>query len=263
MSEWKTSIARDHPCWDGYRPLLAALPEGGFPVPAQLNRLLPHETRTRAEHAVRFVPAERLPGVDYERHIYETGEIATRGNWHDLCNALVWCRLPRFKAALNALHYDHLREQDGGRRGALRDALTLLDESGVIVAGDAPALFAALAARDWRRAFVSLRDDWRRVRVVVCGHAVLEKFLQPYKALTAHALYLFAPLNVEDATLDRELATALLREGRLRTPADLDPLPLMGIPGWWTGGAQDSAFYADQTVFRPPRGLKPDAGSAQ
>ena len=263
MPEWKTSIARDHPCWDGYRPLLDALPAGGFPAPAQLNRVLPPEARTRAEHAVRFVPAEHLPGVDYERHIYETGEIATRGNWHDLCNALVWCRLPRFKAAMNALHYDHLRDEAGGRRGPLRDALTLLDESGVIVTGDAPTLFAALAARDWPRAFVSLRDEWRSVRVVVCGHAILEKFLQPYKALTAHALYLSGPLSTADAALDQRLEAALLREGRLGAPADLDPLPLMGIPGWWTGGAQDAAFYADRTVFRPPRGLKSDAGGAQ
>ncbi|MDZ7814092.1 MAG: hypothetical protein U5L74_13760 [Ideonella sp.] len=25
----------------------------------------------------------------------------------------------------------------------------------------------------------------------------------------------------------------------------------MGLPGWWTGGAQDAAFYADAGVFRP------------
>jgi len=37
----------------------------------------------------------------------------------------------------------------------------------------------------------------------------------------------------------------------LRGSADLSPLPLMGIPGWWAGGPQDQSFYDDQSVFRP------------
>ena len=91
-------------------------------------------------------------------------------------------------------------------RAGQRDALTLLDESGVIVAGDAPELLAALTARDWRRAFVSLREEWRRVRVVVCGHAILEKLLQPYKSLTAHALLL--PLDGAACAAVRSLNAA-------------------------------------------------------
>ena len=253
MPDWKAPIDFDHPCWDGYRALLDALPGGPLPGAERLGRLLPAGARTRSGRRVRFVPAERLPGVEYERHIYETGEISTRRNAHDLFNALAWCRLPRFKAALNAVHYDHLGEQSGGSRGPGRDALTLLDESGVIVTGPAPELFAALAARDWRGAFVVRRDDWRRVRVVVCGHAILEKYLAPYKALTAHALLLPAPAPPTDAELDRELAALLLETDRVASPRDLDPLPLAGIPGWWAGGPQDDAFYADRSVFRPPR----------
>ena len=263
MQDWKASIVTSHPCWAGYRMLLDALPEGPLPGPAQLNRLLGPAARTRSGHAVRFVPADHLPGVDYERHIHETGEIPTRANWHDLGNALVWCRLPRLKAALNALHYEHLDEQAGGRRGAMRDALTLLDESGVVVIGDAPVLFDALRAHDWSRAYVALRGAWQAVRVVVCGHAILEKFLEPYKALTAHALYLTAAGHPDDAALDCRLESALLEERRLTAPGDLQPLPLMGIPGWWTGGAQDIGFYADRAVFRPPRGLKTGGGGAQ
>lgn len=253
MTDWKTPIDAGHPCWDGYRGLLDALPGDRFPDPARLNALLPPGARVVPGHPVRFVPADRLPGVDYERHIHETGEVATRPGWHDLFNALAWCRLPRFKAALNALHAAHLGEAANGRRGPQRDALTLLDESGVVVAGDAPALFAALAARDWRGAFVERRADWARVRVVVCGHGLLEKFLAPYKALTAQALLLPLAATADDPALDARLASALLDEGRVRSPADLGPLPLMGIPGWWPDGAQDEAFYADRGVFRPPR----------
>ncbi len=254
MTDWKTLIDAGHPCWDGYRGLLDALPGDRFPDPRRLNALLAPRARVVSGRPVRFVPADRLPGVDYERHIHETGEVPTRPGGHDLFNALAWCRLPRFKAALNALHVAHLGEAADGRRGRQRDALTLLDESGVVVAGDAPALFAALAARDWRRAFVERRADWAQVRVAVCGHGLLEKFLAPYKALTAHALLLPAAGVPDDDALDARLAAALLDEGRLRSPADLSPLPLMGIPGWWPHGAQDEAFYADVTVFRPPRG---------
>lgn len=253
MADWKASLDTAHPCWDGYRGLLDALPGGPFPGVAQLNDLLPDGVRTRSGHPVRFVAAERLPAVEYERHIHASGEVSTRRNGHDLFNALVWCRLPRFKSALNALHFAHLDEQSGGRRGRRRDALTLLDESGVIITGATPELFAALTARDWDEAFVARRSDWRRVRVVVCGHAILEKYLRPYKALTAHALYLPGVESGGDAELDRDLAELLLGAQRLRSPRDLAPLPLAGIPGWWSGGPQDAAFYADRSVFRRPR----------
>jgi hypothetical protein len=252
MTDWKARINTGQPCWRGYRGLLERLPGEAWPGPADLTRLLPPAARTRSGKPVRFVPAERLPGVDYERHVYRTGEVSTRRNAHDLFNALVWCRLPYFKAALNAAHFDHLEEQSDGRRGPRRDALTLLDESGVIVTGAARPLVEALTARDWPRAFVEQRHAWRDVNVVVCGHAILEKFLQPYKALTAHALYLESAF-ADDEVLDSRLAAWLRDENAMRSPADLGPLPLMGIPGWWSGGAQDAEFYADRAVFRPPR----------
>ena len=96
------------------------------------------------------------------------------------------------------------------------------------------------------------------------GHALLEKFTQPYKAITAHAVLL-----VLDALTGRSIASDPIRyldgvlagqllEGRLFTaPAHLSPLPLMGLEGWWEG-PQDEAFYADRAVFRPlPVGRNP------
>ncbi|HMA10888.1 MAG TPA: DUF3025 domain-containing protein, partial [Steroidobacteraceae bacterium] len=50
-----------------------------------------------------FAPDGRLSARDYETHILHTGEVPTRADtWHDVLNALVWLRFPRFKAALNA-----------------------------------------------------------------------------------------------------------------------------------------------------------------
>lgn len=255
MLRWKSHLDLTHPCWAGYRGLIERLPDDEFPGPAALTSLLPRATQSRAGQALQFVQADSIPGVAYEKHIHETGQVSTReGSWHDLFNALAWCRLPRLKAAMNAVHYAHLEEARGGCRGRQRDALTLLDESGVIVYGEHAPVLEALARRDWRAAFVDGAAAWqRRLQVRICGHAILEKFLAPYKSMTAHALFLYVDGPLTDTALDPLLADALLRGELLSSPADLSPLPLMGIPGWWHGGEQNEAFYDDQHVFRPPR----------
>jgi hypothetical protein len=250
---WKSRLDRAHPGWSGYTVLLDGLPDTRFPTPTDLNRLCPVGAVGGGGQPLRFQAADELPGADYERTIFETGGVPTREeNWHDLFNALVWCLLPQLKASLNAVHYRHLDDHGAGRRGRVRDALTLLDESGVIVSGPESSLLEALAARDWNRAFVTLRGTWRDVRVLVCGHAILEKLLSPYKALTAHALYLHAPEPLSTGRIDQLLAEALEAGDLMGSPRDLSPLPLMGIPAWWPNGGQDAAFYADSGVFRPP-----------
>jgi hypothetical protein len=66
----------------------------------------------------------------YEVHLYETGCVATRTeNWHDLFNALVWLAYPRTKAVINALHARQI-PLEGGRRGRLRDLLTIFEYPG-------------------------------------------------------------------------------------------------------------------------------------
>ena len=266
-ANWENFIDRTHPVWRPYLALLDCLPAGGFPDAAELNELLPTGAQSGGGKPLSFVPASEIPGVEYERHIYETGQVSTReNNWHDLFNALVWCRLPRLKAALNAMHYSHLHEAHAGRRGPLRDALTLLDESGAILLARGHEVALALAERDWAGAFERCANAWSDdIVTVVCGHGLLEKFLQPYKSMTAHALlcrygssgtdgHAGDPLGAVDAALARVLSVDVLLTG----PDALSPLPLMGIPGWWPLGAQDRAFYADENVFRPaPPGSRP------
>jgi len=48
-----------------------------------------------------------------------------------------------------------------------------------------------------------------------------------------------------DQLVSQQLLTQTL------TTADYTPLPVLGIPGWWKD--QNPGFYADQSVFRPPR----------
>ena len=197
--------------------------------------------------------------VDYENHIYRQGEVSTRENsWHDLFNALIWCRFPALKVAMNAVHFRELDAGGEGRRGKQRDALTLFDESGIIVCSSNQTILDAMARRDWNHVFRSKAGAWEdEISLFVVGHALLEKFLRPYKAITAQALLIELDgalmkqsradkLNV----LDDLVAERLLAGSMLESPACLSPLPLMGIPGWWPGGGQDDDFYDDRKVFR-------------
>lgn len=172
----------------------------------------------------------------YEQHVATTGRVPTRHNAHDLFNGLVWLRCPAFKAALNQAHL-HAPPAPPGQRGPLRDALTLLDESGLLLAAPPP-LRQALQARDWPALFFTHRALWQQARLLVVGHALLEKLLTPRKPLCARVLFVD---DVEAPALPQDLA-----------PAALPPLPVLGIPGWWAPNASQG-FYADDHVFRQPR----------
>lgn len=247
-----------HPAWSGYRRFVAELPRDRFPDVADLQRLLPTGTRNQAGHAVRFTASELLPPLSgegaYEREIYATGRVSTRaGSLHDLCNALVWARFPRLKAALNQRHQEALPDSVPGRRGPVRDALTLFDECGLVLSCCERAPLEALAAHDWGAVFGKTGEAWHDgLRAWMVGHANLEKLFAPYKAMTGHCLLLHTREPVSDpAVLDRLAAEAWLDPRRLTSPRDLCPLPFLGIPGWYPG-AQDAAFYDDPSVFRPP-----------
>ena len=254
------------PYWRDYQPFLERLSGPGFPTCDQLNELLPEGICNAMGHPIRFVPSNELDDDGYEHRIYTTGQISTRqDNWHDLFNALVWMRFPRMKVAMNSLHYHALSEQQDGSRGKLRDALTLFDECGVIVYSKHADMLNALAERNWGAAF--LTAEFRTgVQLSLCGHAMLEKYLAPYKSMTAKALLVhtgsdFEAFSTEEMLhfLDTEIAKGMLAGALMTEPACMTPLPLAGVPSWWPEEQQaESAFYADTAVFRePPAKLVP------
>jgi hypothetical protein len=206
---------------------------------------------TESGHAVRFVAAEDAPaGRAYETHIAATGRVPTRLNAHDLFNAMVWLALPQTKAQLNALQSGAIeRHGVSGRRGSLRDALTLFDESGALLVTEDTTLPALLGEHRWREAFVECRTDWTAVRLFCFGHALLEKLAAPYKAITAHVLVVErsprASLSEVDGATARMIDTSF-------TTASLHPVPVLGVPGWCDGN-DDASFYDDGAVFRPAR----------
>ncbi len=226
--------------------------EAGTPLPQALSERL--GVATRAGHAaLRFVPQAALPaGAAYESHIFETGCVPTREGLHDFFNGLCWMRFPLAKQRLNRLQATAIGEAGvGPMRGPLRDALTLFDENAALMQAPDP-LWQALLARDWTRLFVTLRPLWTQARLVLPGHALLEKLVSPYKSITAHVWREPVPLDLgEDLRAwDDWLADRLQAERLVHKP--FTPLPVMGVPGWWPANAEPD-FYQDVAVFRPPR----------
>ena len=216
--------------------------ESGATLPQALNQ--------QAPPTVRFVPPDDLPpGTAYEQYVFDTGHCPTREDLHDFFNGLAWLVLPRAKRQLNRVHVAQIAANGiGGQRGPVRDAATLFDENGAVLSGPEP-LWAALAERDWQRLFVGLRPLWAHARVLVVGHALLEKLAAPRKNLTAHIWAQPCPGGA-NAAIDAWLAGQLTAE-RLAAKPFL-PLPVLGIPGWWPGN-EDISFYDDPLVFRAPR----------
>lgn len=197
-----------------------------------------------------FVPQSALPeGTAYEQYIWDTRRVPTRDNLHDFFNGLVWLRFQHTKRRLNQLQAQAIAA-DGVQavRGPLRDALTVFDENGALL--QAPdALWAALRARDWQRLFVDLRPLWAQARLVLFGHALLEKLVSPRKPMVAHVFH--APTAIDSiAEVDAWLAGQV--EASAWSSKPFTPLPVLGVPGWWPANAAPG-FYADAQVFRPLR----------
>jgi len=216
-----------------------------------------------AGQPLRFVPQAALPeGTAYEEFIGATGQVPTRDNLHDFFNGLVWLTFPIIKRQLNALQAAQIALDGVGKsRGPARDAATIYDENSalLVVRDDAngAALVDALRNHRWCEAFVERAAQFDgAAQVWLFGHALMEKLVAPYKAITAHTRVVLAGddyWSQDDAGrrawLDRVEAQRLAEEGLAK--GSFTPLPVLGIPGWWP--QQDHAFYEDQTVFRAKR----------
>ncbi|MGB9129297.1 MAG: DUF3025 domain-containing protein [Thiobacillus sp.] len=243
----------DHAAFAPYRELIDALELArGLPSLDALNALAVARGTTQSRRLPLrfFAPDGRLSARDYETHILHTGQVPTRADtWHDVLNALVWLRFPRFKAALNAAHGEAIARETDSRRGRRRDALTVLDESGVWVISRDPALPEQLAGRAWHALFWEARARVEHdMCFVVVGHALLEKALAPYPSMTGKCLTLISD------SLDPDAADALAVKAleAVDTPRQLAPLPIQGIPGWDAANGC-ATYYANEAIFRPAR----------
>jgi hypothetical protein len=263
---WNRAELLASPWFAAVHHLLARLPQDRFPTLEDLNALArERDLRNDAGAAIAFVPAGRRAkhlASHYEMRILRAGEVQTRAqSRHDLFNALAWLAFPRTKATLNRLHCGELVRRWGEpTRGTARDVLTLFDEGGVIGACVDPALARLLGAFQWKELFWARRSaTTAAVRFFVFGHAILEAALAPHKGLTAKALVLEVerdalalPPAALVARLDARVAEHFAQPGAVASTRALQPLPVLGIPGWTSANAEPS-YYDDESVFRPGR----------
>ncbi len=221
------------------------------------------DLRNHRDQPLRFVEQRALPaGESYEAFISQTGQVPTRDNLHDFFNALIWLTFPRIKSRLNALQAAQIARLGIGKsRGPARDAATLFDENAALLAvadtADGAALVDALRAHHWMEVFAHRREQFNQhAAVVLFGHAIMEKLVRPYKAITAHTVV--CRVDPDFHKLPETKRTAILDElvsqqlaGHELYPSLFSPLPILGVPDWWPN--QDIQFYADRDVFRPAR----------
>jgi hypothetical protein len=254
----------DRPWFGTVRPAASGMDLGGASVIAEFNRI----ARALALHNHRGLPLQFVPQADlpegraYEEFIGAEGKVPTRDNLHDFFNGLVWLSFPRIKQQLNALQAAQIaRDGIGKSRGPARDAATIFDENAALLVlrdnAEGAALEDALRNHRWNEAFVERAGMFGRdAQVWLFGHALMEKLVAPYKAITAHTRIVRAPDHWFESSgmercawIDETVATQLAEEGL--SNAGFTPLPVLGIPGWWP--QQDKEFYDDATVFRPRR----------
>ena len=220
-------------------------------------------------------------GVDqgaaaYESAIANTGLLSTRNNSHDWFNALMWLAYPESKRVMNRLQAEQAEKfsapptgparSAGNARTRLRDALTVLDENGAVFVTSCADRARALQGFQWHDLFVTKRTDWHgSSRLFLIGHALLEKLEQPHLGVCAHVAVWLMPatqwewfgglcLQEQRAQVDQWLAHWI--EHQLLTPQNLQPLPVLGVPGWWADN-ESEGFYNNSAVFRRGRGSKP------
>jgi hypothetical protein len=255
-SDWDAGFVAGHPAHAVLGPAAACFSRcSEWPAPSTWRTQLEAGGCAHALFAASGVPISFAPSppktrarrrrapVDvaaiYDERIYVRGEVPSRAaSWHDFLNMLVWATFPASKRALNARQRAALRAhvEDGapripGSRTREQDALSMLDEGGVLVlvAGSDATVYAALteANADAMNVHVAAR----RAAVLAFGHALHEHLLSTDAPVRALAL----PLDVTALPRDRaaqvtladaELASGLASGALLSGPTGAPALPI-------------------------------------
>jgi hypothetical protein len=262
MDEWSQRFAEQSPLLMTLRAAARQLAGDDWPALSRLQEIIARAgICTASGLPLRLVSPAAGADASYEQRLYVRGELEFRErNWHDLFNVLVWLTFPRAKAALNARHHAAPPADKSGGRGPVRDALTLFDESGVIVLSVDAELLGMIGEFRWKPLF------WERRTEVIAGmaflpfgHALCEKALAPYKGITGRGWLLEVerdffglPAAERLQTIDYRLALQIADPQVLQHTHELAPLPVLGVPGWCADNEQ-SAYYDDRDHFRPGR----------
>ena len=205
------------------------------------------------------------PEMGYEERVYKKGIISTREqNWHDLFNAFIWLLFPQTKSLLNELHMQELKKQPGKKRTPARDAITHIDESGIIIASSNTSLLKALKNHQWHEVFVESREQWfnkeeQQISAFVFGHGMYEKAFAPFIGFTGKAYCIEVDNDfyqqdkiMQYKILDQLLSDDIKQKSSLSDSSYLSPLPILGVPGWSIDN-ESPEYYDNKDYFRPMR----------
>jgi len=227
---------------------------------------------------IEFIPDPQIQDDPryYEQIIYETGQVPTRINsWHDFFGGLIWVLFPKSKTLLNKMHIEQINQFGLIKRSPCRNAITLLDECGILMAYNTDECPNAknnskgeeikyqLKNHHWLDAFVNNRTQWdHHISAFMFGHANYEMATKPYLGLTGKALFLpvtsdFFRLSLKQQykVLDTVLYQQIIDNQLLINNKALSPMPFLGIPGWFTDN-ENTEFYNNTNYFRPKSSFK-------
>jgi len=227
-----------------------------FPAPDELRTLaggIPSSIPAWFDFAVQDQD-ELVAAGGFDAMLARTSNVPTRtGSFHDLLGACIWLHFPALKTAI---HRGQLTASERAR-GPRENALTHLDESGVLVVGTDVSVFESLSALAWPEVFWDRREELlRSTRFLVFGHGLLDALREPHPRLMGKALFVQVSADCLErggselrVLLDAALAPHLSEF--LAEPACLEPLPVLGVPGW--SAHQTRAYYEDERYFRRAR----------
>ena len=194
----------------------------------------------------------------YESRIYLKGELQTRlENWHDFFNAMSWLQFPKTKSTLNNLHFENSKTRvSGTNRSPLENAIALFDECGAIIIADDEQILELIRNHQWEKLFIDHKELFgKNIQCYVFGHAMHEKALTPYIGMTTHSILLKESADFFNKSYQQQLIeldqniSETWKNTTIKKTKDLQPLPILGIPGWWKE-QQDKTFYSDTSYFR-------------
>jgi hypothetical protein len=235
-----------------------------------LNKRIPIVTSQQGKN-LQFVQQGDKPesvSEQYEVRIYQDGEIQTREkSWHDFFQVLIWCQFPLTKRSINQRHAEAILNRCSTtpvfeRRTPIENCLTLFDECGMIIVSSDPELLKLIQTFKWQQLFIDHRGSFNKsIDAYIFGHAMYEKALQPYIGMTANSICL--SVDEDFFTKDRptqiqiidQLASDYFLQQTALSPNDLQPFPLLGIPGWDKRNEQQG-FYDNTEYFRRGRTRK-------
>jgi hypothetical protein len=233
----------DWPAPESYDHLASSVPRAG-------DAALPRFVTQRREELVRW--------GGYEQHVAALRAVPTRPrNWHDFFNMVVWAHFPKLRWALNALHVDPNAGQKDPRNGRApaQNLAATFDESGLLVVSTSESLLADLRELRFKRFFWERRAELLATTLFWhVGHGTLESLLTPHPGLAAKALLFHVPqrpstgegLDALRFELDERAAAQVA--GWRAALTVLDPVPILGIPGYWENEFPE--FYDDSQHFR-------------